>query len=289
MRVLLLGAGGMLGHDLVAAAPPNVQLSPLTRQALDITDAVALREAIHRLRPECIVNAAAYTAVDRAEQEPDLAHNVNGFAVRQLGLLAKEAGARVVHFSTDYVFDGLGPAPYREDAATNPINVYGASKLAGEQALIASGWPALVIRSQWLFGARGRSFPTTILRRARERKPTRVVDDQLGRPTYTKDLAVAAWTVISLGTTGLIHVTNDDEATWFDVAHEIFSREGALSLLSRCSSSEYPTAARRPRDSRLNTERAEILMRDRLPPWRDAVERFLTDCRASDVLGSSPS
>ncbi len=277
MRVLLLGAGGMLGHDLVSAAPADVKLSPLTRQALDITDAVALREAIHRLRPDCIVNAAAYTAVDRAEQEPDVAHQVNGAAVGQLGLLAKEAGARVVHFSTDYVFDGLGPAPYREDAATNPINVYGASKLAGERALSASGCPALVIRSQWLFGARGRSFPTTILRRARERKVTRVVADQRGRPTYSKDLAVAAWTVIGLGTTGLIHVTNHDEATWFDVAHEIFAREGVIPLLSKCSSSEYPTAARRPRDSRLNTERAQGLLGHPLPHWRDGLARLLTD------------
>src|SRR3989442_5559165 len=152
VRVMVLGAAGMLGHDLVATAPTDAIVVPLSRSALDITDRQALAAKVTQVRPDLILNAAGYTVVDRAESEPNVAFEVNEEAVRQLGLIAAEQHVRVVHFSTDYVFDGTSRVPYKEDARTNPINVYGRSKLAGEVALQKSRAASLVIRTQWLFG-----------------------------------------------------------------------------------------------------------------------------------------
>ena len=283
MRVLVLGAGGMLGRDLIAEAPapPAVELIPRSRQVLDITDIRALERAVNETRPAWIVNAAAYTDVDRAERERELAYRVNGLAVGELGRIAREAQAQVVHFSTDYVFDGSGLVPYSEEAPCHPANAYGASKLAGEQALIASGCPALTIRTQWLFGLAGRSFPRTMLERARAREPTRAVGDQRGRPTYTKDVAAATWQLMHLGVTGLVHLANDGEATWFELAREIFAHAGQTELLSRCTSSEYGSAARRPSDSRLSTARSVAVLGRPLPPLRAALDRFFMEYDAS--------
>ncbi len=277
MHVLLLGAGGMLGRALAATLPAGVRLEVREKGSLDITDSQSVRVTLGALRPDCIINAAGYTAVDEAERRSDLAFAINGTAVGQLGDMARELGASVVHFSTDYVFDGLGGAPYPEDAPCNPLSVYGASKLAGERALLASQCRSLVIRTQWLFGPGGRSFPATMLSRARAGTPTRVVDDQRGRPTNSWDLARATWQLVGLSVTGLVHVTNDGEATWFDVAREIFGRLDRLALLSRCGSNDYPTPARRPADSRLSTQRFEALTGQRLPPWPLALERFIAE------------
>src|SRR6266850_4536172 len=156
MRVLLLGAGGMLGHDLVATTPREIKLFPLTHAALDVTDADSLRACVNQFRPAVIVNAAAYTAVDRAETEPQLAFRVNAHAVEQLAHIAAAARARLLHFSTDYVFDGTSSQPYREDAEPRPLNQYGASKLAGERALQRTDAEYLIVRTQWLFGSNGR-------------------------------------------------------------------------------------------------------------------------------------
>jgi len=162
MRAMVLGAAGLLGHDLVATAPPDMTLFPFPRADLDITDTEALAATVREVRPDVVINAAAYTAVDRAESEPEAAFRVNDAAVGELGRIAREAGARVIHFSTDYVFDGTSAEPYAEESPPNPLNVYGASKLAGETALRASGAPCLIVRTQWLFGAHGRCFPRTM-------------------------------------------------------------------------------------------------------------------------------
>src|SRR2546430_11106456 len=173
MRVMVLGAGGMLGHDLVATTPPDVTLFPFPRSRLDITHNEAVAKALGEVRPDVVINAAAYTAVDRAESEPQAAVRVNGAAVGALGRMARAAGARVIHFSTDYVFDGQATRPYREDSPTDPVNAYGTSKLAGETALCASGPEHLVVRTQWLFGVHGKSFPRTTWLRARSGLTTR--------------------------------------------------------------------------------------------------------------------
>ena len=274
-RVLLLGAGGMLGRDLAAAAPSGTELHALTRHDLDITDHTALGARIAAVRPDVIVNAAGYTAVDRAETETERAHRVNAVAVGELGRLAARADARVVHFSSDYVFGGSGSRPYREGDPTDPVNVYGATKLAGERALAHSDAESLIVRTQWLFGVHGKSFPRTMWERARAGEATRVVRDQCGRPTYTGDLAPAVWRLIADGARGVLHVANAGEATWFDVAARVFRRAGRPELVTPCVSADYPTPARRPRYSVLDTSRADQVLGGPLPKWEDAVDRFL--------------
>jgi dTDP-4-dehydrorhamnose reductase len=226
-----------------------------------------------------IVNAAGYTAVDRAETETEQAHRVNAVAVGELGKLAARAGARVVHFSSDYVFSGTATRPYREGDPTDPVNVYGATKLAGERALGHSAAEWLVVRTQWLFGTHGTSFPRTMWQRARAGQATRVVNDQRGRPTYTKDLAAAVWRLVMIeasGTHSVLHVANAGEATWFDVAARVFARAGRSDLLAPCSTADFPTPARRPRYSVLDTTRVDRLLGGPLPGWEEAVDRFLS-------------
>lgn len=275
MRVMVLGAAGMLGRDLIATAPPDFTLFPFTHVDLDITDTAALESRIADVQPDVIVNAAAYTAVDKAEAERDLAFRVNGDAVGVLGQLAAQAGARVVHFSTDYVFDGSAATPYHEDAPTRPVNWYGASKLAGEQALRSSGAQFLLIRTQWLFGAHGRSFPKTMWDRARQGLATRVVADQAGRPSYARDIAQATWRLTELVSTGVFHIANTGVASWYEVARCVFRSAGRVDLVAPCTTAEYVTSARRPRYSVLDTSKLEELLRNRLPRWSTALGAFI--------------
>jgi len=277
MRAMILGANGMLAHDLVATAPRDISLFPFTHAQLDITDVHLVAEAVASVRPHVVINAAAYTAVDRAETEQELAFRVNAEAVRELGRIAARAGARVVHFSTDYVFDGKATEPYEEDSPTNPVNAYGASKLAGETALRESRASFLILRTQWLFGLHGR-FPRTMWERATAGLATKAVRDQTGRPTYAEDLARATWALIAHGASGVLHVTNNGGATWFDLAAHIFARVGRSNLLTPCTTGEFPTRARRPRYSVLDTLRLERRLGAPLPDWRCAVESFLQGC-----------
>ena len=281
MRVLILGAAGMLGTDLVASTPRGATSVALDLADVDITDRAALAAVLDRTRPEVVINAAAYTAVDRAESERARAFEVNGAAPGLIGLECERRNIRVLLYSTDYVFPGTSITPYTETDAVAPINAYGESKLLGERALLSSGARALVLRTQWLFGRAGRSFPRTMWERANAGQATRVVDDQRGRPTYTVDLADATWQLIGLGTSGIVHVTNSGpEVTWFELAREVFARAGAGSLLSPCATSDYPTAARRPAYSVLSTARLASILPRPLPSWRDGLERFLREIEA---------
>lgn len=275
MRVLLLGSGGMLAHDIAGCAPQEIELQPMSRSQVDITDERALESALDSFRPEVVINAAAYTAVDAAEAERARAFAINATAVGQLGKLCAQRQIRVVHFSTDYVFDGEASIPYREDDVPCPINSYGESKLAGERALLSSGAAALVIRAQWLFGERGASFPRRMWERARRRERTHVVGDQRGRPTSACDLARASWRLIKLSKQGLLHVAAGGEATWFDVAARVFSRLGVPELVTSCRSDDFPRPARRPRYGVLDTTRAESELGSPLPCWEDALDQFL--------------
>ncbi len=277
VRALLLGAGGRLGGALVDAAPPNVAVIARERAALDVTDPAALARALETERPDLVLNAAAYAAVDRAESEPAAAHAVNADAVARLGRRAAGAHVRVLHVSTDYVFDGAGGAPYSEDATPAPLSVYGRTKLAGERALLASGAPALVVRTQWLFAPAPSSFPARMLARARAGLPTRVVSDQRGRPTAAADLAPALWRLALGPVTGVLHVAGAGEATWHDVARLVFGHARRPELLTACTTAAFPTPARRPPDSRLDTARADRLLGAPLPPWEDSLRRCLAE------------
>jgi len=265
----------MLGHDLRRTAPPSIDLLPLSHAELDITESEAVEALVARERPDVIVNATGYTAVDQAEADRAGAFGVNADAVATLASAAARHGALLVHFSTDYIFDGRSASPYREDAPANPLNVYGQSKLAGEQAVQASGTRFLIVRTQWLFGEKGRSFPGAMLERARQGLPTRVVTDQIGRPSFARDVALATWTLISHGATGVIHVANEGTASWFDVAECVFSRRGARELLQPCTTAEYPTPAVRPARAVLDTTAYRRATGEALPRWEDALGRFL--------------
>jgi dTDP-4-dehydrorhamnose reductase len=278
MRALIFGAAGMLGTDLRAAAPAGTSLVALDVGDADITDRAQVAAALRDARPDWVINAAAYTAVDRAESEQSLVEAVNGSAPGYIAEEAARLGVAVVHFSTDYVFPGTATSPYEETDPVAPVNVYGQSKLRGEEVVLASGADALILRTQWLFGTAGQSFPRTMWERATAGLATRVVNDQAGRPTYTRDLADATWRLVERRATGIVHATNGGSATtWFGVAHEVFARAGADSLLSACTTADYVTPARRPMYSVLSTTRLERLLSGPLPDWRDGLRRFLDE------------
>ncbi len=278
MIVLLLGAGGMLGRDVAASAPPGVGLVKRTHDDCDVTDVHAVAKVLEQVRPQWVINCAAYTKVDQAERDRDRALAVNGTAPGTLGVACATRGIGVLHVSSDYVFAGDRAAPWTETDAPRPVNWYGATKLAGERGLQKSGARHLIVRSQWLFGVHGASFPRTMWERARRGDPTSVVTDQQGRPTYTADLAAAMWALLGHGVTGVVHVANAGTATWYDVAARVFAAAGRSSLLTPCTTADFPTPARRPMQSVLSLEKAEgfgIV----LPPWEAAVDRFLATLR----------
>lgn len=289
MRVVILGAAGMLGVELCAAAPRDTTVIALDVGDVDITDRARVASVLDEARPEWVINAAAYTAVDRAESERDRVRAVNGLAP---GYVAEESARRriaVVHFSTDYVFPGTATSPYREEDDVAPVNAYGESKLLGERGVLDSAAHALVLRTQWLFGVGGKSFPRTMWERATAGIPTRVVSDQVGRPTHARDLAAATWQLVGKRASGLVHVTNSGPpASWFEFARHVFLRAGAESLLSPCATTDYPTPARRPGYSVLATHRLESVLPRPLPDWRDSLDRFLDELSSLGSRGLSP-
>ncbi len=261
-----------------------------TSGELDITDGRAVLAEISSFRPDVIVNAAGYTDVDGAEDEIGRAIEVNATALTDVGRAARVVGAVVVHFGSDYVFDGGSQRPYCEGDPTNPLDSYGKSKLAGERALAASGAEFTIVRTQWLFGIGGRCFPRTMWERARAGKKTRVVDDQFGRPSYAPDVAEATWSLVVHRAAngelmvreprGIVHVANWGVASWFDVAERVFSAGGVPELLERCKTAEFPTKARRPAWSVLDTTKYEQLVGRRTPPWENAIDRYLGEMAA---------
>ena len=252
MRVLVAGGAGQLGRALAASAPPGAELVAPDEAAFDICSADGVAATVEAVRPALIVNAAAYTAVDRAESEPERAHAVNAEAAGQLAAAAARGGARFVHVSTDFVFDGTLGRPYRPDDAPNPLSVYGRSKLAGERAVAAAHEGALIVRTAWVHAAGGQNFVATMLRLMRERDMVRVVADQVGTPTHAASLARAIWKLDAAGATGLHHWTDAGVASWYDLAVAIGEEARALGLLTRdvpvipIATADYPTPARRP-------------------------------------------
>lgn len=277
MRVLLTGAGGMLGSAVRRTVPADVDLLPFSHAELPIEDAAAVERTVRSERPDWIVNCAGYTQVDRAEAEPELAQRVNARGPANLARAAHQTGARLLHISTDYVFDGRATRPYREDDAVAPLNVYGRTKWAGEQA-VRDIQPDghLIVRTQWLFGPGGANFVASILRLARERRQVKVVDDQHGRPTYAPDLAGALWTLIACDARGTVHCANDGVATWFDVARAAVAAAGVETIVEPCATEAMPRPARRPRYSVLDCTRYVALAGAPLRAWHNPVAEFVT-------------
>jgi dTDP-4-dehydrorhamnose reductase len=267
MRLLVTGAGGMLGRDVTAAAErAGLAVTPLSRAELDITDAAAVRAAIARARASAVINCAAWTDVDGAEANEDAATAVNGAGAANVVAAANQAGAFVVHVSSDYVFDGTARQPYTADAPTNPLSAYGRSKLAGERAIAGSG---ATVRSSWLFGAHGRNFVDTMLRLGREREQVTVVDDQIGCPTYTGHLAEALVQVAVERRRGVLHVAGGGSCSWHDLAVAAFREAGVDCEVVRGKTVDLERPAPRPAYSVL---RSDI----ELPHWRDGLRAYLT-------------
>jgi dTDP-4-dehydrorhamnose reductase len=297
MKILLLGANGQVGFELQRSLAPLGDVVPATRsgslpgalpcESVDLYDAASLRALCDRVAPQLIVNAAAHTAVDRAEDEEALAQQANGEAPGVLGEWASAHGAAVVHYSTDYVFDGQGQRPYREDDTTAPLGAYGRSKLAGEHALAASGAPFLNFRTAWVYAARGGNFLRTMLRLARERDRLSIVADQHGAPTparliaQTTACALARWFSQSQDErrawSGHYHLVSSGECSWHEFANEIFTLAKSAGLLERIpevaaiATSDYPTKARRPAYSVLDTHKLQNRFGLALPHWRQGL------------------
>lgn len=297
-KILLTGSTGQVGGELVRLLAPLGEVVAPTREAMDLADVASVRREIRSVRPRWIVNPAAYTAVDKAESEPELAYAINAEAVRAIGEEARALGAGVVHFSTDYVFDGAAEHPYRETDATNPVSVYGASKLAGEQALAATGAAHLIFRTSWVYGARGKNFLLTILRLARERETLRVVADQHGAPTWSRDLAMLTAHAMArcedsakggaiadalTGLRGIYHAAGAGETTWHGFAVEAVrlaqDREPAVrfAAIEAITTAEYPTAAKRPANSRMDCGKLAKQFGWRMMDWRESLQKVMAE------------
>jgi dTDP-4-dehydrorhamnose reductase len=288
MNLLLFGKDGQVGWELQRALAPLGRLTAMGSADVDFTRAQELAHAVRQARPDVIVNAAAYTAVDKAESEPDAAHAVNADAPGVLAEQAAALGAWLVHYGTDYVFDGSGNAPRDEQAALSPLSVYGRTKRDGEERVRASGCRHLILRTSWVYAARGHNFPRTILRLAAERERLSVVDDQVGAPTGADLLAdVTAHALRAAiqdsALQGTYHVAAAGETTWHAYAGFVidWARARGMALkvgeVQPVSTSAYPTAARRPLNSRLDTRRLQRAFDLVMPPWQAGVARMLDE------------
>ena len=303
-RILLTGKNGQVGHDLQNSLPALGEVIALDRKELDLAKPDQIREMIRRIRPTVIINAAAYTAVDQAEKEESLAHVVNAEAPAIMAEEAKKIGAAVIHYSTDYVFDGTKRTPYQENDSTNPLNAYGRTKLAGEQAIQSSGVNQLIFRTAWVYSTRGKNFLLTILRLATQREELRIVRDQIGAPTSSREIASATTQVLHRiydpqedspgwsGISGTYHMTAAGETNWYEFARAILEEARkqtsapaewfttatrGVPLITRqvisIPTAEYPTPARRPAYSVLSNTRLQTVFGIRLPDWQTQLLR----------------
>ena len=297
MRILLFGKGGQVGWELQRSLAPLGELVALDFDSIDycgdFTNLSGLAETVRTLRPDVIVNAGAHTAVDNAESEPDLVRTLNALAPGALAKEAESLGAWLVHYSTDYVFDGSGSTPWLEADTPAPLNVYGRTKLEAEQLILASGCKHLIFRTSWVYGARGGNFAKTMLKLAQEREVLKVINDQFGAPTGAELLAdITAHAIrqvrAQLGSavpSGIYHLVAQGEVSWFDYASHVvaFARKSAVAakvmvnVIEPVPTTAFPTAAQRPLNSRLNTAKLRATFGVTLPSWQYGVERMLTE------------
>ncbi len=289
MKVLVTGAGGMLGRDLVSVLSRKHETVPLDRSGLDITDREGVYRTLAAVRPDIVVNCAAYTRVDEAEEEREKAFLVNGLALQNLATACNDHEIVLCHISTDYVFDGTASRPYTPFDTTSTINVYGESKLAGEMYVRWLMRRFYIIRTSWLYGLHGRNFVKTILRLSRERKEIRVVSDQIGSPTWTVTLSEFVAKVIDSEVFGVHHATDCTRGgiSWYDLARETVRLAGSAARIVPVPTREYPTPARRPSYSVLDTFHSEVSTGFRFPDWRESLGRFIHILRNHTDVSSS--
>lgn len=285
MRILLTGKNGQLGSELQPLLASLGEVFAVGRETLDLAKPDAISSLMAEIKPHIVVNAAAYTAVDKAETETDLATAINGIAPGILAAESQRINAKLIHVSTDYVFDGTQSHPYVETDPTNPLGHYGASKLAGEQAILATHANYAIIRTAWVYGTGGTgNFVKTMLRLGREREELKVVMDQVGTPTWTRDLATAIVQLIpqlNSQTSGIYHYTNSGVTSWYDFAIAIFEEAKLLGVPLKIqqvipiTTAEYPTPARRPAYSVLNGKKLATLLGNHPPQWRSGLRTML--------------
>lgn len=276
MKVLVFGARGMLGKDLVPALSVKHQVLGRDIEDLNIADQQRVQKEIETLRPQVVVNAAAYTDVDGCEGKRELAFSVNAEGARNIAAGCAASNARMIHLSTDYVFDGTSSAPYREEDPPNPLNVYGASKLQGERQIREVLENHLIIRTEWLFGRHGKNFVDTILRLAAQQEELRVVNDQRGAPTFTKDLSWAIEKLLEKEAKGILHITNSGSCTWFEFARQILKEKNIDNgSIVPISSAALTRPAKRPANSVLDCHRFENLVGQKMRTWEEALKEYL--------------
>jgi dTDP-4-dehydrorhamnose reductase len=286
MRAVVTGAGGLLARALLPALESAGHPAlALTRRDADVTRLESLCQPLRAFRPDWLFHLAAYTRVDDAETHADQAYLVNALGARNAALAAAEAGAAVLLVSTDYVFDGRASRPYREYDTPAPLSAYGASKLAGERAVREVNGRHLIVRTSWLYGRGGACFPDTILRRAREGAPLRVVDDQRGSPTWTADLATALVRLAAAAEFGTYHCTGSGDCSWHEFASHLVERSGLRARLEPIASAASGRAAARPAYSVLSNLLYEHVTGHRMPPWKESADRYLESLREH---GASP-
>ena len=279
LRILITGANGQVGRELreLAVLHPDITFYFQGREDMPLTNFEMIRTVFHTLRPDVLINCAAYTAVDQAEQEKEMAFQVNAEAVGIMAALCMEHGCRFIHISTDYVFPGDANKPYVETDATGPLNAYGASKLAGEQQAIALNPDAIVVRTSWVYASHGKNFVRTMCKLMAERSEIKVVNDQWGRPTYAKDLAGVLLTLATMKEvpSGIYHFANAGATTWFEFAATIAEQIGTSCAVHPIPSSAFPTPAKRPAYGVLDTAKIEAVTGIRPRRWEEALRECL--------------
>lgn len=292
-KILLTGVNGQVGHALKTKFI-NDELIALSREQLDLTKMHDIKRVVREIKPDLIINPAAYTAVDKAESEPELAFAINATALQVLAEEAARLGASLIHFSTDYVYDGAKKTPYIENDAVNPVSSYAKSKLAGEDAIRVVGLPHLILRTSWVYGAYGKNFLKTIIRLAAERDSLRIVGDQFGAPTSSESIAngvvqlVNTWQVEQANESGVYHFTNAGETSWHGFSCEIVNEynrlaasktwpalKASIESIAAITTADYPTPAARPANSRLDNAKLKQVFEVELPSWQQSLQQVM--------------
>jgi dTDP-4-dehydrorhamnose reductase len=279
MKLLITGAKGQLGQDLVRQLGGEFEVVGFGRDRLDITSPEQVEAVMQDVRPDAVIHAAAYTAVDKAETDEEQAYLVNAFGTRNIAVAAEKVGAKVCYISTDYVFDGSGTKPYREYDNTNPLSVYGQSKRAGEVLVQGLSTRWFIVRTAWVYGLYGQNFVRTMLKMASERDSLKVVYDQVGSPTYTVDLARFLGELIRTEKYGIYHATNSGHCSWYEFAKAIFEESGVTIHVEPCTTEEFPRPAARPKFSVMEHLAIRANGLNDLRPWREGLRAFLRELR----------
>ncbi len=276
MKILVTGYSGQLGYDVVKRLNIlNIECIGTTRKEFDLTDKISTIKFIKNYNPDVVIHCAAYTDVDKAEEDKDLCYKVNVLGTRYIAQACKDIDAKMVYISTDYIFDGKGEVPFEITDAPNPINYYGQTKYEGELEVKKQIDKHFIIRISWVFGLKGNNFVKTMLRLGKEKKELNVISDQIGSPTYTHDLAKLIADIIGTEKYGTYHATNEGYCSWYEFACEIFRISNIDTLVNPIKTEEYPTKAKRPRNSRLSKKSLDLNRLNRLPDWHDALRRYL--------------